>query len=674
MKLFIFFILALTTTFPGIPAKAQTWQWGNAVSFDSTGASNPTISLWHRSLVDMATDESGNVYSLILANSRNLKVAGQSETGFGKYDILLSSFSCEGHYRWSRLIGTSSDSDVSVSVKASTESGVFVSGFMNMALAGGGHFSTDTTVVNPNKTMFLAKWDTAGHLQWLRMPQPATMNHDTAWALSQPADMILSKEGAVYLLTLLSPGVYAEGSYPVHSLGMHILKYSSNGQFLGGIQAPILPTPSVSNFIYVYNLALSSFQYDEANNRFIIQGGTTVTDMVSIGGTSVGFNSSFVVSFSALNGTLIWSKVSNPLRQTPNPTSFVQFPRHALQLDAQGNVYVDGFAADSAYFNGVLFRNAQHTIQGVHFVMKMDAATGNVLWINSNNHLAGNDDIISGMALVNHKLAITGRFKDSLSYPGGLLTNNPLLDKEDAYIIQFDTQTGKLQKMTALSGPSNSFGSSIVADRRGNFYVGGTYNDAAQAIGPDTLSLDNFFNFFVAKWGWANCSCTPPVAALVQSAASGMYRAYTYTGTIPGLDSLVWDFGDGSTQKITSGYYGAVLHTYSVNGHYNVCVTAYNESCGGSSTACLPLALSVGNLPMLDDFRIYPNPASEAITVEGAQGAKLKLYNMLGQQMGSFHINAARQMIPIENLPDGIYTLRITDANRHTGVMRITKQ
>jgi hypothetical protein len=380
----------------------------------------------------------------------------------------------------------------------------------------------------------------------------------------------------------------------------------------------------------------------------------------------------FVGSFNAATGALGWLKTSSTVRNANPPGSRV-FLYSAPQLDAQGNVYVAGSAVDSDMFNGVLLQNPLHKF--VDFVTKMDASTGNALWTTIGRASSrGYGEALSGLSLSGNRLAITGYYNDSLIYPGGLLTNNPLADSGDAYIVQMDAATGTVQKMASLTGLSDTWGNLITADRRGNFYITGSYDRAAQTIGPDALTIDNYFNFFVAKWGWANCSCTPATAALVRSASVGLSQAYTYTGTGTGLDSLVWDFGDGTKQKITSGFGNAVLHNYAAAGHYTVCVTAYNESCGGSSTACLPVALAVGNLSALKDVRVYPNPASDMLTVEGAAGASAMLLNALGQEAGSFRIAQARQAISLRHLPAGIYLLQLTDAQGNRGVMRISKR
>ncbi|MBS1629075.1 MAG: hypothetical protein JST27_03360, partial [Bacteroidetes bacterium] len=460
------------------PAQAQSWQWGRPISFDSSEITHAyftwrgNISIGnHGFFIGSTTDQAGNIYSLFNVGKMNLKIAGQPDTAFGKGDILLTSFSCDGRYRWSQVIGSSADSDVALSIKASAESGVFVMGLLNMAAPGGAHFGKDTTIANTNRTMFLAKYDTAGNFQWVRLPQPDTISKYSAWFSSQPANMDLGSDGTIYLLTCLSPGAYAGGNYVVNSQSIQVLKYGSNGQFLGGLALPIYNyTPYT--WYYIRGGTGLNILSDGTNNRLIISGGAAEHGAFSIGGTTLGINSYFVASFNANNGGLIWLKASNP-EYYDHPFMYQTIFNAGPILDAQGNVYVTGATQDSAFFNGVLFRNPWHSLS--NFVMKMDANTGLPLWTTI-NRIGTNNSTITNLALTGQKLAITGFYNDSLIFPNALLTNNPSVDSDDVYIVQMDANTGAVQKMASLTGSSRTSGSFITADRRGNFYVTGSYS------------------------------------------------------------------------------------------------------------------------------------------------------------------------------------------------------
>jgi len=116
-------------------------------------------------------------------------------------------------------------------------------------------------------------------------------------------------------------------------------------------------------------------------------------------------------------------------------------------------------------------------------------------------------------------------------------------------------------------------------------YVGGEVSDSI----PDTLitayhSVGGNTDFFVLKYG-VDCSCTSmPVAAYTTTGTSVV--DVTYTGTTTGLDSVVWNYGDGTTDTgITTS------HTYTVVGTVDLCVTVYtgcgqDTHCGNITVNC----------------------------------------------------------------------------------------
>jgi hypothetical protein len=66
-------------------------------------------------------------------------------------------------------------------------------------------------------------------------------------------------------------------------------------------------------------------------------------------------------------------------------------------------------------------------------------------------------------------------------------------------------------------------------------------------------------------------------------------------------------------------------------------------------------------------FGLYPNPASEAVYIQGFISKKNMMYNALGQLVKAF---GDAQQIPLNDLPDGLYHLVATDEK---GTIRNTK-
>lgn len=170
------------------------------------------------------------------------------------------------------------------------------------------------------------------------------------------------------------------------------------------------------------------------------------------------------------------------------------------------------------------------------------------------------------------------------------------------------------------------------------------------------------------------CLLPKPVASFVQDTTIGRVVQFRYTGTTVNMDSLIWDFGDGQKYKIGGNYSTPVSHIFSSNGRRQVCVQAYNRC--QSDTACEETqVLSAGSLAALGNVQVYPNPAGSFIQIDGMeQGGKATLYSITGQQMLSVELSSPKQKMDISGLAPGNYLLLLTDKNRQTAMLRISRQ
>lgn len=69
------------------------------------------------------------------------------------------------------------------------------------------------------------------------------------------------------------------------------------------------------------------------------------------------------------------------------------------------------------------------------------------------------------------------------------------------------------------------------------------------------------------------------------------------------------------------------------------------------------------------DFQVSPNPTRGEMTIEWAafsdvSASQVEVFNVLGKQVFSAKIAAARQVFKLQNLPSGIYTCRVTSGNQ----------
>ncbi len=162
-------------------------------------------------------------------------------------------------------------------------------------------------------------------------------------------------------------------------------------------------------------------------------------------------------------------------------------------------------------------------------------------------------------------------------------------------------------------------------------------------------------------------TCPTPVAAFTDTGATTV--GFTYTGTITSLDSVVWNFGDGSMGTGINP-----MHTYSVANTYTVCVTAYTGC--GNDTVCsvVNVTLAVPVISVLEKVNIYPNPAGDNVTIGGAQGCGVRVFNMLGQQVFEDRLTTNKQTENISHLVNGVYTIQLTNSNVYKKNIQLLKQ
>lgn len=88
-----------------------------------------------------------------------------------------------------------------------------------------------------------------------------------------------------------------------------------------------------------------------------------------------------------------------------------------------------------------------------------------------------------------------------------------------------------------------------------------------------------------------------------------------FIDTSTGVNTYLWDFGDGATSTEASP-----THTYAANGEYTVCLTVASDC--GEAVNCQQLALNVGvdEFDHPEAFLLYPTPTDQFITIAAQYG------------------------------------------------------
>ncbi len=126
-----------------------------------------------------------------------------------------------------------------------------------------------------------------------------------------------------------------------------------------------------------------------------------------------------------------------------------------------------------------------------------------------------------------------------------------------------------------------------------------------------------------------------------------------------------WDFGDGSALDNVNTN---PVHTYSVAGSYNICLSVINQH-GCKDTICKSLiVLGVEDYYLPSLINISPNPFSMQATMQTSnvhKNATLTVYNSFGQQVKEIkNISGQTVILSRENLASGLYFVLLSDESK----------
>ncbi len=144
---------------------------------------------------------------------------------------------------------------------------------------------------------------------------------------------------------------------------------------------------------------------------------------------------------------------------------------------------------------------------------------------------------------------------------------------------------------------------------------------------------------------------------------SGSTVFFTNTSDFPPDFDVKWKFGDGGTSNQISP-----THTFPSSGGYLVCMIVIDNTCGLNDTTCENVFVIVGvDEPAgAEHILVYPNPATDQVTVEGLPASNnietIRLLNTLGAEVrrwNDFPITGMPVQLQWPGIPEGLYFLEI---------------
>jgi PKD repeat protein len=173
------------------------------------------------------------------------------------------------------------------------------------------------------------------------------------------------------------------------------------------------------------------------------------------------------------------------------------------------------------------------------------------------------------------------------------------------------------------------------------------------------------FYYYFYDWEVVKDPCisprTPVYLVMDEVTAAATASTFGMTLTIntnqsTNANSYSWDFGDNNTDTQATPQ-----HTYTQPGTYTVTLVASNANCSDTTY----LEASVDNAGLSDvsanGWGIYPNPATEALTVRcfGEEPEYYRVFDAQGRLVQEGKMSGVLSSIRVQNMERGAYQLQL---------------
>ncbi|GAB3719183.1 T9SS type A sorting domain-containing protein [Flavobacterium koreense] len=472
-------------------AEAQSWQWGKRLGSDDS------VPITGEFIVSLQIDSNRNTYVLAKVATTNIDVNGTSLPSYGgDNDFVLTSFSCDGTYRWATVIGGyGADDCLDMRIDGNGDVYVLISPVYGGQFDEVFHF--DATTIIPysfenRKKLYLAKYNgLTGNVIWYQSPQP------DGWTEQQYNSGLkalhVDADGTSYMLCVVKPGVYGGIYTSTQSPTSYVIfKYSSGGVVLQAI--PIVMDVTSNN-----SRGREITLRKGSNNQLYISGHiTNSTYPLSFNGQLI-TGIIYVAAFSD-TGQFLWVK------STDSKTLGGRVPDFCI--DNQDNIYITGSAGGGQTFLGYSI-NGNNGVTGRPYCFKLNS-NGDLLWGSHATEVGGqtpsNGITFSDNEVVVAPTIFSGITWGSMNFP--LVMNNG----SDAGILRLNKATGSVlgYSIPQVTNGISESGSYVVADSSNNYYLSGTFTGNYTINGNTLVNDGSGVDMFIAKYGAATCNLDTP--------------------------------------------------------------------------------------------------------------------------------------------------------------------
>ncbi len=212
-------------------------------------------------------------------------------------------------------------------------------------------------------------------------------------------------------------------------------------------------------------------------------------------------------------------------------------------------------------------------------------------------------------------------------------------DAGNVFTAQLSDATGSFASPVAIGSITSYFAGSVNGVIPANTPPGNGYRIRVVGSNPVVTGSDNGSNITINALPNVNTTVNGLTITVNQSGAAYQWlNCNTAYSEIP-----------GETQQ---------SYTVTANGSYAVTVTMNGNGCVATSTCVNITNVGIDELVTKPQFAIYPNPATDNITIVLPEKATIEILNVEGQRVKIASYDGQKLKIDLGNLPCGIYLIR----------------
>lgn len=635
-------------------------------------------------------------------------------------EAFLAKYDGRGAYQWAiRLAGSSASRASVLDIAVDSLGQVYVAGSFTDTVDFDPSGNTAELVAytlsgnsSSNRCGFLAKYDADGNYLWamsIGEPNDRAVTSNSAHGVAVDQSQNVWVVGTIQDSADFDPGpgqamLYPTTTYAFAGAGQinmnaFIAKYDSEGNYVwagcmhgGGFSsATDIEVDDLNNIYVAGYFSADTVDFDP---------GPGLAPVPWMGMSSNGHHDGFLAKYDS-NGTYQWAK---------SIASYDVVGCNDVAVDPQGYSYLAG-----SFRNATVVFDSSTSLTNFGwteiFLAKYDP-DGQVVWAHSISGPAY--DAPHGLALdAIGNLYVGGEFGGlGALYGTGPTDFDPGPDTfmlyplfhngfaGNGFIAKYDTGGIFLWAGSIEDSVQHTIVRDVATDGMGSVFAPGSFRSPAADMDPGTGTVNLFYNapappfthedIFVLKFVCGDTSLVQLTETVCDSVYTLNGETYTASGTYiqhlanaSRCDSMIVldltidpmdppvitvnGFMLGTTQSYVSYQWikdgvpmpGETNSTLTVteNADYQVNVTNA-EGCEGLSAIYAVNNVSIADIGVAAQIQVYPNPASDKVTIRCSVPVHADLISMEGRPIR--HIDYA-EAIDLKGLADGIYLLRITD-------------